>query len=301
MKNVLLIISCWLLLLMPGYRALCNNKPQGVCLESLMDQTLAALYHFDFPRADSLSGCMLQIDPHHYLSHFTRSHYLWWMIITHQRDENLEKEYSATIAMAKARLPSAEKKPDINDVFYHINIYAMQARLSLQKKEYLRTIWNLRACVRQLDYSRGKENLHGGLYLTSGLYNYMSGYSQKRFPVLKAFSRVLPEGEMQMGLQQLQKAAASSNPVWKTEAHYLLMKIYLEMELQPGQAMVYNQWLIDNFPGNLTYWQYRYRICKAMKDEPGMESCRVKIRQLALGHAGISKLQRDFFLQFAEE
>lgn len=270
-------------------------------LEELLNQTLSALYDFNFPKADSISLNMLQLDPAHYISHFSRASYLWWMIITHPDDPFLEKEYSTTIARAQQVLPQSEDQPGLTDLFYHINIYAMEAQMSLRRKEYLATMKNLRACTHQVEYSMGKEQQHRGFLLTSGLYNYMTGYAQKRFPVLSIFKGLFPQGEMQQGLDQLHQAAQSENRTWKTEARFLLMKIYLEMEMQPLKALSYVNWLTETYPLNLTYHYYHYMILKAMKDSQGMATVKGTIRELAPDHQGLSHSQRDFFMQLAAD
>lgn len=282
-------------------RASAPQRAHVAHLEDLLNQTMSALYDFDFPRADSLSKNMLRLDSTHYISHFSRASYLWWMIITHSHHQVLEQQYATTISLAQDGLPQGKDQPGLNDVFYHINIYAMQAQMSLRNKEYLRTMKNLRACTWQVEYSMGKEQHHQGFLLTSGLYNYMTGYAQMRFPVLSVFKNIFPRGEMQLGLEQLHQAALSENITWKTEARFLLMKIYLEMEKQPVKALALVNWLTDSYPQNLTYHYYHYMICKAMKDQEGMAAVKNQIKKLALTHQGMSQGQRDYFLQLTAD
>ncbi|MFO7977879.1 MAG: hypothetical protein R6U64_04405 [Bacteroidales bacterium] len=278
-----------------------TKQAREVHLEGLFNQTMHALYDFDFQRADAISTGMLQLDSTHYISHFARASYLWWMIITHPLNQHLEQQYAATIARAQDGLPQGEDQPQLNVVFYHISIYAMEAQMSLRQKEYLRIMKNLRACTWQVKYSMGKERQHQGFMLTSGLYNYMTGYAQVRFPVLSVFKNIFPEGDMQLGLDQLQLAALSDNLTWKTEARFLLMKIYLEMEKQPLKALDWVNWLIETYPRNLTYRYYHYMILKAMKDPGGMARVKNTIKKLALTHQGLSQDQREYFLQLAAD
>ncbi len=288
----------------------CTTSPAGagspqraheVHLEDLLDQTLNALYDFNFPRADSLSLGMLQLDSIHYISHFSRASYLWWMVITHTHDPHLQQQYAATIGRAQDGLPAGEEQPALNVVFYHISIYAMEAQMSLHKKKYLLTMKSLRACTPQVKYSMGKEQQHQGFLLTSGVYNYMTGYAQMRFPVLSIFKNIFPEGDMQLGLDQLHRAALSDNMTWKTEARFLLMKIHLEMEKQPLEALDWVNWLIETYPLNLTYRYYHYMILKAMKDPEGMAAVKNTIKELALTHQGLSQGQREYFMQLAAD
>jgi hypothetical protein len=266
-------------------------------LEEMMNQTMMALYAFKFDQADSISGEMKDLAPGHYMVYFTRANYLWWLIATHPPDEGLENSYASTIRQAQEAIPqntASGHNPD--ELFYAINIFAIQARMSLRNKEYIATLRNLRAGLGYVGASRGQEPRHHGLYLTSGLYRYMFGYVQQRYPLLKLVTRAFPDGDVEQGIQYLLLAAQSDNPVWKTEAHYLLMKIFLEMEHKPQSALDYSNWLMEQYPGNLVFLQYRYRIFKALDDPTAMRATQEHIRQLAKTQSCLSPAQRSFFL-----
>ena len=266
-------------------------------LEEMLDQTMMALYAFEFEKADSISREMQTMAPGHYLGHFTRANYLWWLIVTNPPDEDLEHAYASAVRQAQESIPSGTGfglKPD--ELFYSINIYAIQARLSLKNKEYITTLRQLRAGVVHVAASGGQETAHHGLYLTSGLYQYMFGYVQQRYPLLKLVTRSYPDGNVEQGLQYLLLAAASDNPVWQTEAHYLLMKIFLEMELMPQAASEHSNWLTQKYPGNLVFLKYRYRVFKALNDADAMHNTKAQIRKQAIAQPGLTAAQRRFFL-----
>jgi hypothetical protein len=121
------------------------------------------LQRFNFARADSMISVLEESDQDHFLTHFTRANYLWWQIITHPKDEFLEKRYNTsldnTINSIEGTL-AGEKSPQI--LFWLINTYAFKARLDLMNSEYIKAIRHLRKCIGFIEESMGKERQLSG-------------------------------------------------------------------------------------------------------------------------------------------
>ncbi|MEE4177991.1 MAG: hypothetical protein V2I46_10810 [Bacteroides sp.] len=233
-----------------------------------MEQTMKALYAFNFEQANTLSTEMILRFPNNYLSHFTRSQYLWWMIITHPQNPRLEEAYYQSLKRSLSAI-----KPLINEnhsyahIFYFINIYAMQARLFLDKKEYLRTIFSLKSCIDQIEASIGKEEVYLPFNLSSGMYNYMLEYARQKYPFLALYTLLYPRGDRELGLEQLHTAARSDHFIWRTEAGYLLMRIYLDLEQQPEKALPLLRALLEEYPSNLIFRQHFVKILERMGEQ----------------------------------
>ncbi len=261
------------------------------------NKTLMSLYRFDFQKADSLYALMETLYPEHYLSAYSRTHYYWWMLITHEGSEPWEKKYAGSVARSLAAInPVIAGSFTYDDVFYFINIYAMQARLSLKNGKLIRTMQSLRNCIYHLELSFGRENIHPGFYLTSGLYNYMTAHAVSKYPFLRLYALFYPEGNQALGLDQLKTAARSENEVVKTEARYMLMRLFLEIEEQPEKALYYAVWLTEEYPLNLIYRYYHLQILEKSGEEELLGFFREELGTKARSNPKISKAQRNYFL-----
>lgn len=262
-----------------------------------MEQTMVALYQFNFSLADSLSGEMLVKYPDHYLSHFTRAQYLWWLIITNSPNATLETGFNGSVARSLKAIDRfmTPDRPHIHTFFY-INIYAMQARLYLKNKEYLRTILSLKNCIDQIELSLGNEADFMPYNLSSGMYNYMSEYSTRRFPFLGLYTLLYPKGNMKLGLDQLSTAAESENQIWRTEAAYLLMRIYFEIENDSESALFYGERLTREFPDNLIFQWYYLQIAETIDTGVPVEKLRTSLIENTRKATGINQYQKAYLL-----
>jgi len=290
--------SIFILLLLAGPFSSFASEPfrEKMAAEE-MKQTMQALYAFDFLRADSLSTEMLRKFPGHYLSHFSRSQYLWWLIITQPENPELENQYYQTLAQSLSAIQEYMGPARTHEqTFYFINIYAMQARLFLKKKEYLRTIISLRNCISEIEASLGRESDYPPFNLSSGMYNYMSEYAIKKFPFLTLYTLLYPKGNMALGMEQLKAASLSDHLVWKTEATYLLMKIYLELEPKPALAIPLASQLTETYPQNLIYqWHYLQALESIQATEESI-LLKTELRKITRNAPGINSQQRAYFL-----
>ena len=263
----------------------------------LVEETLYALYAFEMEKADLISLLALERFPDHYLSHFARSSYLWWLIISGEDSKENEQLYRAGIAEAivKSRTSMATE-PSLDDLFHLISLYAMQARLDMKNGAYIRALRNGRNAVNHLESSRGYEDSYHGLLLTSGLYNYMTVQAGRKYPFLKIYTLFYPEGDAALGLRQLHRATLSDNLVWQTEAHYFLMRIYLEMEMMPAEALHHARWLTAQYPSNLIYQYYHLLALKELGDEAEIAEKKRDIYMEATSNQQLSSAQVNHFL-----
>jgi hypothetical protein len=270
--------------------------------ELALEETLLALYDFNFRKADSITSGILIEYPEQYLSHVARTNYLWWQIISQPVSGYAEKQYMESIAQAMA-LANRKKEVVISDqdLFYLISMYAMQARLDLKNGAYIRAMRNGRNAISHFERSRGKEATFHGFLLTSGLYNYMTDQAARKYPFLRIYSIFYPEGNRELGLTQLRKASQSEYLIWSTEANYFLMRLYLEMEQDPDQALGYASWLTSTYPSNLIYQYYHLVILIELGNAQAINEKKAEIRSVSLSHSGITKEQRDYFLELIND
>lgn len=281
----------------PGSLGLMGEDPVRSDPELLMEKTLQSLYSFDFTRADILSAEMLTRFPGDYLSHFTRAQYLWWMIITQPFDQSLEAGFQQSLSKSLSVIkPLVEKETAPRHTFYFINIYAMQARLFLSKKEYLRTIFSLKNCIDQIEATLGKEETYPPLYLSSGMYNFMLEYARQKYSFLALYTLLYPRGDMEKGLEQLHTAARNDHFIWRTEASYLLMKIYQDLEQQPEKALPLVRALLEEHPSNLIFRLHYVKVLELMGERAKARQERAALLRATRQATGLSETQRRHLL-----
>ncbi len=271
-------------------------------IQTDMEQLQLALHSFNFVRADSICVLMEREYPTHYLSQFARSNYLWWQIITSPENVSLEKLFRDHITKAVAlSVAGKEEASSYQDIFYFITMHAMNARLDFTHGAYIRAMKNGRNAISWVDISLGNEHNYDGLYLTSGLYNYMVVQATRKYPFLKIYSLFYPEGNKTLGIEQLRKASQSSNNALQTEAHYFLMRIFLDMEENAAQALAHANWLTKSYPENLIYQYYLLSVLNALGDNQAALEKRQEIHRKALQNKWINDSQRKHLIDLARE
>ena len=223
---------------------------------------LTAIYDFRFHDADSLLNHMETNYQESYLPHLVRASFYWWLIIS-EDDGSLNKErYIATLSKAEDIINRVVQNNSHNyrDIFHFINLYALKARLDLLNGNYLKALRHMKNCVDFVSISLGREEAYPGFNLTSGLYNYLSDYGAKQYPFLVFYSLMYPRGNMLKGLEQLKVATQNDDQVIRTEAHYFLMKIYLDLEKNHEEALYHASYLTEKHPENLIFLYHYYQL-----------------------------------------
>ena len=269
--------------------------------DQMLEQTLLALYEFNFHKADSISKRFELTHPEDYLSHFARTNYYWWKIVSGSETDEYKELFTTSISSSLSVLG---RNPDNNtiepsDLFYLIGIYAMYTRLDLMNKLYVRAMRNGRNAIGYVEMSKGMESVYEAFYLTSGLYHYLTAQADRKHPFFRVYSLLFPGGDRDLGLSQLKKAAGSENLIWQTEANYFLMRIFLEMEERPDLALPYAAWLTGRFPSNLIFQYYHMQVYKGLGQGNRVRAKSDEILQTAAINPNMSRQQRDYFIRLA--
>ncbi len=295
----LALLLCCLLVFIPGRGAGQAPEEAGEAPPTgKVEAAFLALYHFDFPAAERLSRDLQQGYPGSYLAHLARVNYFWWDMVTREDGSDRDPRYRETAELAiRLSREALQSGPRDVDLFFFISLHAMQARIDLLRGAWIRALQNLRHCAVQIEASAGREEHFEGFYLTSGMYHYLMGQADRKYPFLRLYALLYPRGDKEKGLRQLEKAFRSGHVIWQTEAAYFLMRIHLDQEDNPGLAEPYARWLTGHYPGNLVYQYYHLRVLEAMGNGPDARAKREELQRLAATHPTIGPEQRGHFLQ----
>ncbi len=274
-------------------------------LTHLSERSIEALHRFDFLLADSLSAAMLEVYPGHYLSHFSRANYLWWLLITHPAGSMAVAAFDDHLRHARQLLDDAVpvRAGDISalQLFHAAIVYALSARHDAMEGHSLRAAASGRQAVRYIGSASGREDEHSGLFLTMGLYNYMVEAASERYPLFRLYRLFYPRGDKKLGISQLERAAHSGEQVWATEARYFLMRIWLDMEEEPDRALVYARQLSAAYPENLIYQYYHLEAMRlAGSGTEELERRREEVRSVMESLFSLTPEQRAYFRELFE-
>jgi len=290
-KKILMAALLWISVCVGGQ----NSKASSPFPESIT--AMQFLYHFQFHDADSLISQLEKEYPDHYLPHFVRANYFWWQIVSSSDQHQYKEQYYEALKKAENFLEPLTNvaNPDDRDLFFMINTLAFKARLDVMNGDYFRSLRHLNRSLRLIEYSLGRESQHFPLYLTSGLYNYLADYGKSRYPFLALYTLIYPSGNMETGLDYLKKAAMGSDTLVKAEAHYFLMRIYMEPENNQENAMEHAQWLTDQYPANLIFRYYHKTILEQTSNPDLVTQLQREFTNLLRKNAQLSTEQKAYF------
>lgn len=226
------------------------------------DSLLAAneyIYRFRFQSADSAIQRLNNNHPHDYLPKLLSANYYWWLIISGHDTPQNRKTYFQNLSYSLGILSSTKNGSSHDSLYALITTFAYKARIHSLNNEYFSALKQLNNCIDLLKTSFGKEQDYEWFLLSSGLYNYYIEAVKKNYPFLIPYLIFLPSGQASLGLNFLKLASEKENFLLKTEAHYFLMKIFLEEEKNYSEAGKYAEQLLHSYPGNLLYRYYRFK------------------------------------------
>jgi len=87
----------------------------------------------------------------------------------------------------------------------------------------------------------------------------------------------------------------------KTESRYFLMKIYFESEKKINQSKYWNNKLISEFPENMLFNYYKFKI---LIEEGNNTEAEVQFRhllQIANNNSQLTESQKNHFINIASE
>lgn len=229
-------------------------------------QVVNALYQFKFADADSLIAELEIKYPEHYIPALARAHFYWWKMISQHPESQIESRYIDNLRTAE-QLINNKSTSGFNDkvLFHLIQVHAYLSRLDLMRSEYVSAYRNLHRSVKHIKASFGREQFFTAFLLTSGLYNYLAAYVSEHHPLLRIYFMLHPRGDINKGIEQLQQASASDHNVIATEAKYFLMRIFFDLENNPGKAIEYASILTEQYPENLIFLYYHHKIAAALQ------------------------------------
>lgn len=232
-----------------------NHIPQEI-----VNKCYQFLYHFQFKKADSLISKIIKSYPHDPLSKVLEANKYWWLLVSEDYNKKLSTRFLTSLVEAENLVLTNKKIYSERESFLLINIYAYKSRLDLLNQNYLQALKHLDKSIDIIKTSLGKSSTYEPLFFTEGLYNYFMGKAKSDYWMAFPLLRNYPKAETAKGIEMLSKCSLSKDKLIQTEATYFLMKIFLESEKNATLATPFVKTLVTNYPDNLIFQYYYYKI-----------------------------------------
>ncbi len=288
-RFVLLLLSA-----LPG-RAQISSKHE------LAAGLLESCYHFRFSQADSLLQVVRKAPSplSHSETHLLEANLLWWKTISGQSEKNLKTRFFEALETAQKHVKK-EKANHLESHLKQLSIQGFRSRMAMLEQSYTSGFFQLNSSLSLFSKLLGKENENPLLLVYNGLYHYYWARSWDNYFLLRPYLVLYPKGKLDKGIQLLEKAAESNMSNIQTEAHYFLMKIWLD-EKKPQKALVHAQVLCKKYPQNAVFQYYQLMSLQQMGETNRAAECEKRLLQGLKNTPGISKEQWQHFYHLCQK
>lgn len=154
---------------------------------------------------------------------------------------------SQSLEMAKRMLDKNEDDPE--GVFFALTAHSYMASLYNNQSESLKAVGESKRSYSYLKDGFKLMDKNPDFYFTTGLYNYYVERYPLDHPVVRPFMFFFTDGDMALGLKQMDMAARRG-VFMRVGANYYLAHILIKHEMQPARAAQYTKYLADKYPNN---------------------------------------------------
>jgi len=213
-----------------------------------------SLYNFRFEASRKIIEPWQQQYPHNPLWSFWDALEVWWHTLPDLPDTRKDEQLFDKLGRAsyQASRVLGRQPHHIDALVVKALSNGLIARQYANREDWLSSLNRARVA---LSAQNALIDMHlniPDIELGEGLYHYYAAYLPEKYPIAKSFTWLLPEGDKQKGIGELENAADSSIFV-RPEAFYFLGNIYLNHEDEPARAYKYFQHLHKKYPRNTFY------------------------------------------------
>lgn len=232
-------------------------------LNDTITRILTEIYQFQLSKynedIDNLKTIDLPDNQYRYL----KANLQWWYILNGHNNKNDQR---ICINYIDQSIDAYKQKRNINieDKLTLFSAYILKMRVNNLGDHKLKSA---RLLLKILNLSEDLiEEMPNGEQKTfiKGVYHYFTNYAKEESIVASIFLYGYSDENKEKGLKYLEKAAQSSNSAIRTEAHYLLYKIYSTLENNKQKALDNAEWLSHTYPENIFYKaEYFLTLCRS--------------------------------------
>lgn len=222
---------------------------------------------------------------------------LWAHIPTISEDLFLKIEVQLDSAVELARI----KDPDLEDpemIFFAMGAYGLLAEYYADQGYSMKAVGEANRAYGLMKKGFDIVDGYPEFLLTTGLYNYFREKYPQKHPIYKPLLWFFRSGDMELGLEQLERACTESF-LTEVEAHVYLSYIYLRYEYKPELAQKYLLELCTMYPKN---YYAKAKYLESLAGPKGFENPPLEIIYDLIKHdSPYYKLAGYVFLGYFEE
>lgn len=216
-------------------------------------------------------------------------------LISKEKFSKMETYLDLAIAKAKARDPDLE---DPEMIFFSMASHGILAEYYADQGATMKAVGEANRAYGLIKKGFDIVDTHPEFLLTTGLYNYFREKYPEQHPIYKPLMWFFRNGDMQLGLKQLEQACTVSF-LTAVEAHVYLSYIYLRYEFKPKLAQEYLHALCEMYPNN---HYARAKYLESLANPIDFKHVRLKtIHSLTKHESPYYKLAGYVFLGYYEE
>lgn len=252
MKNIIYIITIVICVFSTSWAQ--RSIPEGSETYRLIEKTLENLYNTNIEETDQLAEQVHQRLPNHPVYPMLKALALraaFYPIDPGSAEFKTMRNYLYdALEKSERMLKKNESQPEAN--FFALASYGLLAMYENQDGNYLKAAGLAKDAYKYLKRGFELKEKYPEFYFSSGLYNYYREKYPELRPVYKPLVWFFRSGNMQLGLEQLEKASQEST-FMQAEARDYLSHIYLRYEGKPEISLKITRSLVKEYPQNLYF------------------------------------------------
>jgi tetratricopeptide (TPR) repeat protein len=235
--------------------------------DSLVKAGINQIYSIKFTEAEKTFQVLKKEYPKHPSSRFFFAMIDWWEIILSEENEELDDRFydkiEETVDFCDEILD--DNPDDVDAMFFKGGAIGFRGRLNVMRENWFSAANDGREALPLVEHAYELDPTNVDVKLGFGIYNYLAAVIPERYPIVKPVMIFFPEGNKELGLEQLKEAAASGK-YSKYEARYILVTFFYYFEKDMDQAEFYSEQLVQSFPNNPIFERWRGRIAYRNKN-----------------------------------
>lgn len=225
-------------------------------------RALVALYDMDLGRATLIIDSLKTRHPGHPVGPFLEALVIWWQILPNLEagDKSLDKPFFRAMdrTVEAADRLSKDRYP-LDKVFFKAAALGFRGRHLSNRREWLSAAKDGKGALDLVFELSRRDPKNPDFQFGVGAYNYFAAVIPEEYPVVRPLMLFFPDGDRELGLQLLEKAAAQATFVG-TEAAYFLLQIYLAYKPSYDDAMRMVSLMRTRHPSNAFFHVLEGRV-----------------------------------------
>ena len=256
-----------------------------------LEQGIDLIYNLKFAEADAHFKAIVDAEPDNPVGYFFLAMVTWWRVLVDLDDRSHDEAFyqllDRCIKVCDRRL---KKDPeDFDAVLCKGGAIGFRGRLRGNRGQYVRAARDGLRGVRFLKHIRRLEPTNKDILFGQGIYDYFADVVPKRFPVVRPILWLMPDGDRQKGLEELEMVFSQGHYA-QAEAGYFLAQIYHLFEEDTHRALGYTQTLLQRYPDNALFASRTARLqIKRGQWRQGIALYRDYIRRARAGDTGFHR------------